>query len=584
MAGVIDSALARRFLQDAIQKEIASGKKQIDIPSGTYYFSPNEKGIHLTIENLTDTLINAVGVNIICTKTTCAIWINRCTNLTIKGLTVDYDPLPFTQGKIQSIREDKIEYITSEGEKKSEGCTSHCIEIDKGYPTFSQEDIANIKEKEAKGEGLHYEIFDHDKRTRLICENGKNTPLQNQGDYYGCHLDVEPDTGATGTKSTPQSVDNPIVQKIRIKTRYIFQYNVENNIGVIPYSNLTKQESNSYHFPHAICIFDSTEVKLSGVTLNASPCFGFFEFHCTNNEYNRCKSDRLDLKNDRKTLVRPRMRSLNGDGFHSISSTIGPKYLNCTAKYLGDDCVAIHGIFHIVIGEGKKENQWRIMARNDWEMKPDRSINSEEKMNIEDGDVVHIMSKEEQCVTTEAIVLKVETIDVGNEIEQAFSDELQSPPPATAATASNKTKLTEEERVFIKSLKTNTKLQKGIRSAFAENKKVYLMTLNTGLPLEPGSLICSANKIGNRFVVENGDFGFTRARGILIKARSGKIHNNEINKCARGAIVLQPEYSWLEGGFPELDQAKYKSIKLVDNKIEGKPYQLPPGPKQPQGS
>lgn len=572
MVGIVDSELARRFLQDAIQKEMVSGKKEITIPPGTYYFSPNEKGIHLKIENLTDTEINAVGVNIICTKTTCAVFINACKNLKINGLTVDYDPLPFTQGKIQSIKEDKIEYITSKDEKISEGCTSHCIEIDKGYPTFSQEDIANIKEKEAKGEGLHYEIFNRDKRTRLICENGKNTPLQNHGDYYGCQLDVEPDTGATGTKSTALSVNKPNVQKIRIKTRNIFQYNVEGHIGVLPYSNLSKDEKKNFHYSHAICIFESTEVKLSGVNVNASPCFGFYEFHCTNNEYNGCKSDRLSRAEDNKDRE-PRIRSLNGDGFHSICAPIGPKYLNCTAQYLGDDCVAIHGIFHIIIGEGKKENQWRVMAKSDWAMK------------IEDGDVVHIMSKEEKCISTEAIVVKVDNFEVGNEIEQLMSDEPQSSPPGAAVQASNKTKiLTKEERAFITSLKTNTKLQPDIRSDFANNKKIYLMTLNTGLALEPGYLICSANKIGNRFEVKDGHFGFTRARGILIKARTGKIHNNKINNCARRGIVLEPEYSWLEGGFPELDQAKYKSIKLVDNKVDGEPYSVPPGHKQPQGS
>jgi hypothetical protein len=43
-----------------------------------------------------------------CSKqTTRAITINNCVNLKIKGLTIDYEALPFTQGKIVDISGNK---------------------------------------------------------------------------------------------------------------------------------------------------------------------------------------------------------------------------------------------------------------------------------------------------------------------------------------------------------------------------------------------------------------------------------------------------------------------------------------------
>jgi hypothetical protein len=32
--------------------------------------------------------------------------ITRCTNVTVRGLTIDYDPLPYTQGRISAISAD----------------------------------------------------------------------------------------------------------------------------------------------------------------------------------------------------------------------------------------------------------------------------------------------------------------------------------------------------------------------------------------------------------------------------------------------------------------------------------------------
>lgn len=88
-------------LQKRIDDAIASKMPTLVIPPGEYRVSPpTDPGPHLTIRGAKDLVIEATGVKLICTSLNLAISIEDCSNVTVKGLTVDYDPLPFTQGTI----------------------------------------------------------------------------------------------------------------------------------------------------------------------------------------------------------------------------------------------------------------------------------------------------------------------------------------------------------------------------------------------------------------------------------------------------------------------------------------------------
>src|SRR5512138_3846826 len=86
-------------LQGFIQREVGSGKQRIVVPPGRYRVAPKNRE-HLALRGLKDITINAEGVEMVCTETTRALTISCCTNVTLRGLTIDYDPLPFTQGCI----------------------------------------------------------------------------------------------------------------------------------------------------------------------------------------------------------------------------------------------------------------------------------------------------------------------------------------------------------------------------------------------------------------------------------------------------------------------------------------------------
>lgn len=93
----------RPFVADALKR----GEKKIVIPPGNYRISPKGGGGELwVLAGVKDTEIIADGVTMTGTKLMRALSLFKCDGVTIRGLTVDYDPLPFTQGEIIASAED----------------------------------------------------------------------------------------------------------------------------------------------------------------------------------------------------------------------------------------------------------------------------------------------------------------------------------------------------------------------------------------------------------------------------------------------------------------------------------------------
>jgi len=77
-----------------IASELAAKKKKILLPPGRYRVRPVSRS-HLRFQDLQNVEIIADHVEIISGVTMQAIGSKRCTNVTLRGLTVDYDPLSF---------------------------------------------------------------------------------------------------------------------------------------------------------------------------------------------------------------------------------------------------------------------------------------------------------------------------------------------------------------------------------------------------------------------------------------------------------------------------------------------------------
>lgn len=425
-------------LQKFVDAAIQAGQHRIVLPAGRYWVTPHDRQ-HLVLRNLKDVEIIADGFELICTETTRALTISHCTNVTVRGMVIDYDPLPFTQGRITSFASDK---------KVAD------VELFAGYPTA--ETARNFK----------YEIFRPDTRT-LRCSDRY---VQKIEVVDAQHLRIiTPNEHA----DSPEQVGDLIV----IGSEYA------------PHGSAA----------HAVACDHNVNVRLENIDLFASNCFGFIEDNCDGSTYYRCRIDRRSAADDPVKRADPRLRSLDADAYHSSDAIKGPAYIECTAKFMGDDCVNIHGAYHMVMAT--HGNELRVLAKG--------------SMNIQPGDPVELVSYDGQRL-----------------------------PDAKALTVAPAGSINDDERTFL----SHQNLDAGLKAAKGALTKAYTITLDREVTLPMGSVICAANRIGNGFTVKGCDFGFNRSRGILIKASHGEIIGNHIESSRMSAILVSPEYWWLEAG------------------------------------
>ena len=104
------------------------GRPSRDLQTGL----PAGDNTFLHLKGLHDLTIVADGVRLVCTYRTRAITFDHCSNVTLQGVTVDYDPLPFTQGDIVAIANDK---------------SSIDVKIHAGYPAVANSRIDIVDPK-----------------------------------------------------------------------------------------------------------------------------------------------------------------------------------------------------------------------------------------------------------------------------------------------------------------------------------------------------------------------------------------------------------------------------------------------------
>jgi polygalacturonase len=208
----------------------------------------------------------------------------------LRGLTIDYDPLPFTEARITAVAPDK-RWVA--------------FEIIEGYP-------------------------DHQLVERVEIYNPATGELR------------RPDAG---WEKTFEPLGN---HRYRIAKRPGYRFDAARDLEQVGDILVTNHSFPDNAGGHAITLDRCTNITLDAVTLYASPSFGFVEHQCERTTYRRCKIDRRAPADDWVKRGFPRMRSLNADAFHSVEATKGPAIIQCTAKFQGDDCVNIHGTYHFV--------------------------------------------------------------------------------------------------------------------------------------------------------------------------------------------------------------------------------------------
>jgi len=178
---------------------------------------------------------------------------------------------------------------------------------------------------------------------------------------------------------------------------------------------------------------------------------------------------------------------------------------------MADDAIAVNGDFHFVTRcEGAA---LRVLAKHEMSMQP--------------GDEIQIFTYHGQRPDNRRIV-SIEPDGV----------------------------VTDDERRLIQNQEMNERLRQTAMT------KAFRLVLDQETHVPPGTLICSADRIGNGFAIRNCRLGFNRSRGILVKAGRGEITGNEIEGSVSTAILVSPEFWWLEAGLSD-------DLVISGNRISG---------------
>lgn len=277
-------------LQGFIQARLDQGARRIVIPPGRYRVAP--KGcVHLRLSKLRDVHLVMKGVELVCTQTTLALQISDCARVRLSGLTIDYDPLPFTQGRIIALGPDK-EWLE--------------FELLKGYPQDKLEQ--------------RIEIFDARTGELKVATRYDWQPFEKIGE-----------------------------RTYRVRRGPGHRYNPKADIEEAGDFLVTNNQwAPGGAIPHTIVSGGNTEVVLEDVTVYGSTCMSFLEYNCDKTTYLRCRLDRRPLEHDPVTREWRRLRSGNADAFHSVGARRGPQIISCQASYMGDDGVNIRGHYATV--------------------------------------------------------------------------------------------------------------------------------------------------------------------------------------------------------------------------------------------
>ena len=87
---------AARSLLVSLRQELADGKKVITVPPGDYRF---DRGAGVLIQKAEDVEIEATGATFWFGPDR-GVVLEKCRRVKLRGLTIDSDPLPWTQGVI----------------------------------------------------------------------------------------------------------------------------------------------------------------------------------------------------------------------------------------------------------------------------------------------------------------------------------------------------------------------------------------------------------------------------------------------------------------------------------------------------
>lgn len=223
---VLATALRAADLQQQIDNAISSGQKELIIAPGIYRLPARPHQAQLNITGARNMTIVADGVTVVATSLERAVKLADCRNVEVRGLRVDYDPLPYTQGVITALGADG---------------KSMDVSIDTGYPSA----VA-------------------DSRKRVIIHDAVTCGVK-EGTATRFGVSVTPGEKCTARFSWAEPVRDSAVVGDRFSITQVVQT------------------------PHGVVVDNCTDCTLRNVTVFSGTSFGIFEYSGGGNRYISCK-------------------------------------------------------------------------------------------------------------------------------------------------------------------------------------------------------------------------------------------------------------------------------------------------------
>lgn len=275
-------------LQARIDEARAAGAREVRIEPGVYRMHPPKpRQPHLTIQDAADLVIDASGVTLICESATSAIHLLGCRNVVVKGLTIDYEPLPLSQGIIEAIAPDG---------------TWTDVRIHTGYPTPALH---------APGQAFYWV---YDRETQLIKLGSTNRAVDAIEDRGGGVFRLDHGKRRYKDAATPGDL-------IRMPQKFLSA--------------------------HGIVQRECENVALEDITLHSCPGFGITGRGGSGNVYRRI---RIVPGPPPPGATEPRLFSSMFDGINCGHHRAGPVIEHGEFVNTGDDAIAIYSPSAIVIG------------------------------------------------------------------------------------------------------------------------------------------------------------------------------------------------------------------------------------------
>ena len=246
---------------------------------------------------------------------------------------------------------------------------------------------------------------------------------------------------------------------------------------------------------HGIILNKCKNMLLDSIVMYDSNCFSFFELDCESNRYYRCVVTRKPY--NPKYNIQP-LRAGSADGIHSKHATVGPTIEECKLEYSGDDCIAINGRLNPIYNVDATNKKIYFLSPSDFNMVVGDSL---------------------ICINNN-----------GSIRGRALIKSILAATPTTTQINTCYSKLGSQASLF----------------SFG-----YVVTVDNWIQgLAIADVGYSKNRTGEGFKVINNQVGHNRSRAIIIKTSNGEIKGNTITESAMSAIVLGPEFYWMEGGCP----------------------------------